>query len=509
MGRRRSSMFRKESIGASAMKGLTLGTFGTGYEDEEDDAFLKPLDMNEEIGSGLEEKRRRKTLAKHRRVSMCANALDMALPKRASVLGGGDEGMAGGALSTLTSGLGRMGSIGVGMLKSRFSSLGGGLARLGMPVRVRETDMTEEAEDTVNMALSPKKEPSGSVVAEALGKALPLVLSFLSEVELLSVSSLVSNQWWDVSVNCQANLMLVSVGCEDQRAEASADGGDGMADSDSDLDSDDDDDDDDEGEEQLGSVALSMRRPWNFLNENYPWAAFLSEGAFKRVYRVYKSRVGAYEAVSVMDLDLIESTGNKQVVGAELAVSTLLSSLVRRNVCPNFILTRRVWTMEHEPPAAYWGEEGKKAPRGKKYNPRARKNAFPRHPPKGSAGRFQYIAMELCAHGDVESYLADQVGKVISSEEARVMLFQMAVSLHVAKEKFNLVHYDVKNLNFLLQDANDEKDEEGDHTHVLLRYSIGDTVFNLKMERERAVIAKLADYGTASLREGVEELGVR
>ena len=347
MGRRRSSMFRKESVGASAMKGLTLGTFGTGHEDEDDDAFLKPLDMDEEIGSGLEEKRRRKTLAKHRRVSMCANALDMALPKRSSVLGG-EEGGTGGALSTLTSGLGRMGSIGVGMLKSRFSSLGGGLARLGVPVRVRATaDVTEEvrrhtydiptpytdnsvrsvaasdspavsnvnkqrpsqAEDSVNMALSPKKrEPSESVVAEALEKALPLVLSFLSEVELLSISSLVSNQWWDVSVNCQANLMLVSVGCEDQRAEAKAEGGDDMIDSDSDLDSDDDgdDDDDDEGEEQLGSVALSMRRPWKFLNEKYPWAAFLSEGAFKRVYRVYNSRVGAYEAVSVMDLDLIE-----------------------------------------------------------------------------------------------------------------------------------------------------------------------------------------------------------
>ena len=461
---------------------------------------------------------------------MCANALDMALPKRSSIKGGGDEGVAGGALSNLTSGLGRMGSIGVGMLKSRFSSLGGGLVRLGRPVRIKAPDMVEDEESTVKMAISPKKS-STSPVSEGLEKALPLVLSFLSEVEvrrcvdvrsrtvsfltsqsllllssqLLTISSLVCNTWWDVSVECQAHLMLVSVGCEDQRFELKAAGDDDM-DSDSNLDS---DDDDDEGEEQLGSVALSMRRPWNFLNENYPWAAFLSEGAFKRVYRVYNSRVGGMEAVSVMDLDLIESTGNKQVVGAELAVSTLLSSLVRKNVCPNFILTRRIWTMEYEPPASYWGEEDNKAPRGKKYNPRSRKNAFPKHPSKGSAGRFQYIAMELCAHGDVESYLADQVGKTIPAEEARIMLFQMAVSLHVAKEKFNLVHYDVKNLNFLLQDANEERDAGGDHTHILLRYCIGDDVFNLKMERERATVAKLADYGTASLREGVEELGVR
>ena len=39
------------------MKGLTLNAFDTsGYDD--DDAFLKPLDMDEEMGAGAEERRR-------------------------------------------------------------------------------------------------------------------------------------------------------------------------------------------------------------------------------------------------------------------------------------------------------------------------------------------------------------------------------------------------------------------------------------------------------------------
>ena len=522
MGRRRSSIFKREaSVGASAMKGLTLGTFDSAYDD--DDTFLQPLGiMDEQMPEAeAEEKRRRKTMAKHRRVSMCANAMDMALPRRTSTMGG-EDGYAGSAFSSIASGLGRMSSIGGGMLKSRLSSMGGGFARLtskfGMPMRVARAEAGEEDEEdtfTTEEAVPEKVKvlvSSGvlseevSVIHEALTKTLPLILSYLNEAELLTSSSLVNSSWWDESVSCQANLMLVSVGCEDQMQNGSKDSSgsdDNMADSDSDLDS----DSDDEKEVELGSVALSMKRPYKFLNDCYPWAAFLSEGAFKRVYRVHNKKVGAMEALSVMDLDLIESTGNKQVVGAELAVSTLLSSLVRRNICPNFIATRRVFTMDYEPPATHWGDEHNKCPKGKSYNPKSR-SSFPKKPPKGTAGRFQYIAMELCRHGDIEDYLKDQVGKVMSAYEARMMLFQMAFSLHVAKEKFGLKHYDVKNLNFLLQDANPEEDEGHDHTHVMLRYAVGDSVFNLKMEREKATIAKLADYGTADLRAGVEDLPI-
>ena len=67
----------------------------------------------------------------------------------------------------------------------------------------------------------------------------------------------------------------------------------------------------------------------------------------------------------MMDIDLIESTGNLRIVGAELAVSTLLSSLVRRNICPNFVNTRGVFTCAFPPPVSHWGDENNKAPKGK------------------------------------------------------------------------------------------------------------------------------------------------
>ena len=50
----------------------------------------------------------------------------------------------------------------------------------------------------------------------------------------------------------------------------------------------------------------------------------------------------------MMDVDVIESSGNKSVIGAELAVSVLLSSLVRRNICPNYINTRGVFTCDYQ-----------------------------------------------------------------------------------------------------------------------------------------------------------------
>ena len=61
---------------------------------------------------------------------------------------GGEDGYAGSAISSIASGLGRMSSIGGGMLKSRLSSMGGGFARLtskfGMPMRVARADAGEE-----------------------------------------------------------------------------------------------------------------------------------------------------------------------------------------------------------------------------------------------------------------------------------------------------------------------------------------------------------------------------
>ena len=240
---------------------------------------------------------------------------------------------------------------------------------------------------------------------------------------------------------------------------------------------------------------------------------------------MHNSSANMQEALSVMDIDLIESTGNLRIVGAELAVSTLLSSLVRRNICPNFVNTRGVFTCAFPPPVSHWGDENNKAPKGKQvsgvewsggtlllvgiirfnsiinpiqphntqqYNPRSKKS-FPRQPAQSKAGRYQYIRMELCSKGDVEEYIAGEASKTIEAKEAGQLLFQMAFSLHAAKEKFNLKHYDVKLLNFLLQDASASSEgDSGSSQSVCLQYALNDKVFNLVMPRERALIAKVS-----------------
>ena len=61
------------------------------------------------------------------------------------------------------------------------------------------------------------------------------------------------------------------------------------------------------------------------------------------------------------------------------------------------------------------------------------------------------------------------------------------------KKIYNMKHYDVKNLNFLLQDGSIGH-ESGSHTRVRMEYSYSGSVYAVDMPRDSAVIAKLADY---------------
>ncbi len=387
--RRSSTAFRRSSVGASVLASMVID----GDREER-------------------EKKKRASLAKHRRVSIAQR---------------------------LTSG--------ASGLMARMSSFRGVLQpKLGLPQRIPVVNVNKTAR-----------------TKEAFDKNLGLILSFLSEEDLLTRSSLVCSNWMSGSIDAQAQLMLISVG-----------GGDKGPDEDIDSDSDEDE------EKEENSVALSMKRDWGYISTRYNHATFLSEGAFKRVYRVRNTKTCSYEALSVMDLDVIESTGNESVVAAELAVGVMLGSLVRRGVCPNFILTRRTFTCENEPPAGYWGDAANKAPRGKEWREGSRISKS--RPGKGG-GRFQYISMELCSGGDVEDWLAQRPNKTICGEQARDIMWQMAFSLFAAKEKFGLKHYDIKNLNFLLQDCSHEK----------LRYGLDGKVFEI----QGGIVAKLADYGTA------------
>lgn len=335
--------------------------------------------------------------------------------------------------------------------------------------------------------------------ASFMGTYLPSIFDFLSEKDLMCKASLVCTRWADVAAYSLAKLMLISVGCrtdiiqQGKKEEKSY--------SDSVVE---DINAYDRNENYLRpqsqSIIKSMEKSWAEMNRVFPWASFLAEGAYKKVYRVWNAEIAREEAISVMDVCLIESMGNKTVIGAELAVSVLLSSLARRNICPNFVITRGMFSCRYEPPASHWGCVDNKQPLGSTFDPRcfAKK---PRQPNPRRAGKFQYIRMELCKFGDLEKFIANQPDKDISSYEARHLLFQMAFSLYAASSQFGMKHYDVKLLNFFLQSANEESINVETHPCTILRYGVGHYIFDLKMPTTRAYIAKLADYGTADLQQ--------
>lgn len=324
-------------------------------------------------------------------------------------------------------------------------------------------------------------------------QAFSSILSFLSEGELLHTASLVSSAWADASAEALGTLMLVSVGCNPSLISDSND--DEMSDTE-------DVDDMKEAVDVTVAKAKPMQKEWTDVLKTFPWANFLSDGAFKRVYKVWNESFGSYEAISVMDVDAIEASGNLNCVGAELAVSQLLSSVARRNICPNFVITRGVFTCLHEPPALEWGHKENVAPRGTVYNGQGLNSSL--IPDPGPSANYQYIRMELCQHGDMEEFIRNVPNATLSPSVCRNLLFQMAFSLHVASDRFGLKHYDVKLLNFFLQSALDPSIAVDNHPNVVLRYGVGSHVFRLRMDPNNAHIAKLADYGTSVLRSSAD-----
>jgi len=106
---------------------------------------------------------------------------------------------------------------------------------------------------------------------------------------------------------------------------------------------------------------------------------------------------------------------------------------------------------------------------------------------------------ELCM-GDIEDYITQQPGLVIDRTLARNLFFQMSYSLYVGQNYLGLKHYDVKLLNFLLKAINDCETSLTDEATTALRYGVGDHVFQLCAPTSKALVVKLADYGTAKIR---------
>jgi len=297
--------------------------------------------------------------------------------------------------------------------------------------------------------ISQATEPSREVFV--VPPILHRIFEYATETELLFSIGLVNKTWADTCADVHASLLLRGF------EEGKVDGDDG---------------------------GLLNMKSWSDLNESYPWGCFLSEGAFKKVYKVWNVQAAGEQAVSVMDVDLIDSTGNKETIGAELAVSTLLSSLVRRNICPNFVSTHSVFTCEHPPASSHWGSADRRQPKGASYT--EQRHTRPPRAPK-VRGQYQYISMELCRHGDLENALSTGP---LPSQQSQYLFFQMAFALHAASDRYGLKHYDVKNLNVLLQSTD----------ATVLRYGVGAHTFALRLpEGKEQYLAKIADYGTANV----------
>lgn len=285
------------------------------------------------------------------------------------------------------------------------------------------------------------------------------VFSFLTDTELLCKASSVCHGWADVATSVNVDRIVSGLRL---------------------------DEDDEESSQEV--ITSSSERSWGYLHNLYPWACFLSEGSFKKVYMVHNAQTACDEAVSVMD---VEEIVDKRAVAAELVVSVMLSSLARRAICPNFIITRSVFTSRSAPSESYWGNAVNKKPhgtfvKGRLYN-------VPPEPRKTYPGRYQYIRMELCNEGDTEEFLKRQEAECLDGAVAQAIVFQIAFALHAAADKFSVKHYDIKLLNVFLHRY---KDLPGP---LILRYGLGCHTFALQMPASQPLVAKIADYGTANI----------
>lgn len=112
-----------------------------------------------------------------------------------------------------------------------------------------------------------------------------------------------------------------------------------------------------------------------------------------------------------------------------------------------------------------------------------------------TSGCFQYIRMEFCGGGDVESFLR-KTGEV-SCATIRSFLFQMSFSLYAGREALALRHFDVKLLNFFLA--------RGPEDEAALQIGFGKHLFSIPTrQHEQPAIVKLADFGTSTI--GVDTL---
>ncbi|KAF1794458.1 Protein kinase-like domain [Phytophthora cactorum] len=235
------------------------------------------------------------------------------------------------------------------------------------------------------------------------------------------------------------------------------------------------------------------------LYTRHPRGHYLSDGAYKEVFKVYSLEQKRLEAISVMDIGDI---GNQGVVRQEVAHSVLLSNACEHGICPNFLRIYDVFLAHEQPCPDRWGSKTRRKPTELLASGNAEFGAESQQQQTSSSDErerlFQYMRMEFCDGGDLEDFIGLQKNKVLPLDSVAVsFFFQMVFSLYCAREKFNLRHYDIKLLNFFLKDIGRANLSKAPGCDVVLHYMLEDACFVLQMPASFSYWVKLADYGAA------------
>ncbi len=214
----------------------------------------------------------------------------------------------------------------------------------------------------------------------------------------------------------------------------------------------------------------------------YPKGDFLAKGGFKEVYKIWSNIRERYEAVAVMNFDKIKDEDEMQEIQKETEINFLLSNLVTKNICPNFVQTHQVFHFAYPAPVV-WGPPSMR--RNKTFM--AKKE-----------GVYQFTRMELCDAMDMEEYMKElkETNLAFKVTSLPGLLYQMCFSLYVARHHIGLCHYDVKLLNFLLKP---QKTATVYHFGENLTHG-GDVKSNFTTSADQSCdsfLVKLTDYGTA------------
>lgn len=324
---------------------------------------------------------------------------------------------------------------------------------MGVSLRGRPSFLKPMKPQTALPSLGEEEEATDikpiSALMKSIGMTMSYCLEFLSINEVKSSLNIISKSWSRLAVRAAAAIMS-----------------------------------------DLENTRPELISDFQALLSTFPCGRFLSEGAYKKVYMVFNGETGGVEAISVMDISTIKELGNEAVVSQEVHASMLLSSLVEKGICPNFVETFG-FVRSACVPECNWSSSKEV------FTEQVSKGAQQVVKKKGGrrkVGDYAVIRMELCNHGDVEEYIRAQPDGLLGPEVVLAFLFQMCFAMYTAREAFLMRHYDVKLLNFFLRDFPNGEEQQGQQT--MIRYGFDGALYQFCMS-QAPLCVKLADYGTA------------